>query len=196
MAKRKIVSQTNDATQAFPSLNFPISKVLTEAKIVDGVEYKAGQVDPTYVPEIEVVPLAPIDNKMYYSVHGDYTSTMLKPTAQNDYVIETGLDGNFTYTMMLYNVGINTKFQEDPTYLEWLGLPAYNPETDTVDLNTEVTVEKHLRDDADARWEAKVAEQVAHWEALGIDISTMIKDTKPAGPGTPPDLAELGKEGA
>ena len=105
MAARKIVSQTNDATVQFKLLHKEIAPLLETDKTFkdkDGIEReaKAGTPDPEYVADIDVIELGYIDDRIYHSVHGDYTTAMLKPTEENDYVIEKKLDGNFTFTIL------------------------------------------------------------------------------------------------
>jgi hypothetical protein len=132
MAARKIVSQTQDATVSFKLLNLDHAPILTQDITFldrDGIERsaKAGVADPIFVPEIDVIELCVIDNRVYHSVHGNYTTAMLKSTEENDYVIEKKLDGNFTFTVLQHNGTIKTKYEADPTYLDWLGLPTYDP---------------------------------------------------------------------
>jgi hypothetical protein len=158
MASRKIVSQSNDSTQGFPSLGLPVTAELSEDKEFDGHILKAGMKDPEFVPEIEAIQLCVIGERMYYSVHEKYTAEILTPTAENDYVIEKKLDGNFVYTVLDQNINIKDKYKQDPTYLKWLGLPAYDEETHKTCLNAEASVSKEEREAADARWEAHLAQ--------------------------------------
>lgn len=184
MATRKIVSQTDDSTQAFPKL-FPLSKVLEEDKTFEGVEYKAGQTDPEYKPEIETVFLISLNDRAYFSVHGNYTATMLKPTEENDYVIEKTLDGNFTNTVLKWNDQINDKYKEDASYLTWLGLPAYVAEQHTTDLFIEDSIDKEVVAQAEAKWLASEQEKIQWFAAQGVEITG---EVQPSGKGdlTPP----------
>jgi hypothetical protein len=167
MAARKIVSQTQDATVSFKLLHLDHAPILTQDKTFldkDGIERtaKAGMTDPTFVPEIDVIELCVIDNRVYHSVHGDYTTAMLKPTEENDYVIEKKLDGNFTFTVLQHNGTIKTKYEADPTYLDWLGLPAYDSAVHTTNLKHvgvgDPTKEDFMTEQA-AAFEAKTIEQ-------------------------------------
>jgi len=166
MAARKIVSQTQDTTVSFIRLDLDKAPILTEDKTYvdrDGIEReaKAGQSDPTFVPEIDIIELAVIDDRVYHSVHGNYTTAMLKPTEENDYVIEKTLDGNFTYTVMCHNTAIKDKYEADPTYLDFLGLPTFDPAVHKTNL-------KHVGvgnpDEVDI-----MAEQAAAFEQAIID---------------------------
>lgn len=149
MTARKIVSQTHDAVEEFPSLGFPLGRVLTEEKTVideNGYShtYGPGQTDPEFVREIETVQLCVIRGRVYHSVHGDYTVDMLKPTEDNDYVIEKTLDGNFTYTVYMQSATIADKVKADPSYADFLGLPAYDKNIHKTDLSFDVIdVEKY-----------------------------------------------------
>jgi len=133
---RKIVSQTNDATTFFPSLDFPLQKIFEEDEEINGVMHFKGDLDNRYPTEFdkENIHLINIDKKRYDSVHEDMTEEMLEPTDDNDFVIETELDGNFTNTVLLYNGTIANKYKQDPEYLNKLGLPAYDKDVHTKDL--------------------------------------------------------------
>jgi len=165
---RKIVSQTNDATTFFPSLNFPLQKILEKDEEINGVMHFKGDLDNRYPTEFdkENIHLINIDKKRYDSVHEDMTEEMLEPTDDNDFVIETELDGNFTNTVLLYNGTIANKYKEDPEYLNKLGLPAYDKEIHTKDLISLHTIpesallkSQQLADEEYARAEA-AAEKV------------------------------------
>jgi hypothetical protein len=169
MAARKIVSQTHDTTVSFTRLGLDIAPILTEDKTYvdrDGIEReaKAGQNDPTFVPEIDIIELAVIYDRVYHSVHGNYTTAMLKPTEENDYVVEKKLDGNFTYTVMCHNTAIKDKYEADPTYLDFLGLPTFDPAVHKTNL-------KHVGvgnpDEEDI-----MAAQIAAFEAKTIEQDT------------------------
>lgn len=129
----------------FPDLGFPTMRVLTESKTVDGEEFSPGQPDPEFVPEIPYIEIAEIGQRVYYSVHQDYTDEILTPTEQNDYKIETDLDGNFTFTVFENYPVIKEKCSNDPTYAEWLGLPTFDPEIHNVDLRINAIVDKEVQ---------------------------------------------------
>lgn len=133
---RKIVSQTDDATTAFPSLNFPLHKFFEEDTEVNGIMHAKGDRNSNYPTEFdkENIWLLTIDKKRYDSVHEDMTEEMLQPTDDNDFSIEKELDGNFTFTVLRYNGSIANKYKEDPEYLKKLGLPSYDPEVHNKDL--------------------------------------------------------------
>jgi len=161
---RKIVSQTNDATTFFPSLNFPLQKFLEEDEEINGVVQPKGSLDDRYPTEFdkENIHLINIDKKRYDSVHEDMTEEMLEPTDDNDFVIETELDGNFTNTVLLYNGTIANKYKEDPEYLNKLGLPAYDKNIHTKDLISLHTISEsilvkaqQIADEEDARVQAE-----------------------------------------
>jgi hypothetical protein len=139
---RKIVSQTNDYTISFPSLGFPITKELEEDTEINGVIVAAGDRDPRYPSDadLESIPLVAIGNRIYHSVHGDYTEEMLEPTEDNDYVIEENLDGNFTLTVLNHNTGIANKYKKNSDILDILGLPEYDEEVHKTDLFLQSTV--------------------------------------------------------
>lgn len=133
---RKIVSQTADSTTEYPSLNLPMAIYLEEDSVINGVELIAGSRDPRYPADkdLEKIQLIVLGGRIYHSVHEDYTEDMLKPTETNDYVIEKKLNGNFTYTVLNHNTGINNKFKEDPSIISILGLPKFDAEKHTTDL--------------------------------------------------------------
>lgn len=164
---RKIVSQTNDHTTAFPSLNFPISKYLEEDEMVYGVQLFKGDRDPRYPSDadLESIELVVIGNRVYHSVHEDYTEEMLEPTEDNDYVIETELDGNFTHTVLEHNSAIANKYKVDFNITKVLGLPDYDAEVHTTDLKLEATVSKEQREVAD-KYEDEVKKKLEEDAAL------------------------------
>jgi hypothetical protein len=133
---RKIVSQTNDHTTAFPSLDLPMVKYLEKDTVIDGVQSFKGDRDFRYPADsdLESIELVVIANRVYHSVHSDYTDEMLEPTEDNDYVIEEDLDGNFTFTVLQHNTGIAYKYANNPELLNILGLPDYDDEVHTTDL--------------------------------------------------------------
>jgi hypothetical protein len=139
---RKIVSQTNDHTTAFPSLDLPMVKYLEKDTVIDGVQCFKGDRDFRYPADsdLESIELVVIANRAYHSVHSDYTEEMLEPTEDNDYVIEGELDGNFTYTVLQHNTGIAYKYSNDPELLNTLGLPEYDEEVHTTDLIIKATI--------------------------------------------------------
>jgi hypothetical protein len=139
---RKIVSQTNDLTTEFPSLNLPICKYLEKDTYIDGVQCFEGDRDFRYPADsdLESILLVTIGNRVYHSVHSDYTKEMLKPTEDNDYVIEKKLDGNFTFTVLQHNTGIAYKYSKDPELLNTLGLPDYDEEEHTTDLRVKASI--------------------------------------------------------
>jgi hypothetical protein len=140
MTARKIVSQTHDFIEDFPSLGLPLGRVLTEAKtVVDELgrsqTYLPGQEDPEFVREFETIQLCVIKDRVYHSVHGNYTEDMLKPNADHDYIIEKNLDGNFTNTVYIQSESIKQKIEVDPSYADYLGLPAYDKLVNKTDLS-------------------------------------------------------------
>jgi len=139
---RKIVSQTNDHTTAFPSLDLPMVKYFEEDIIIDGVQSFKGDRDYRYPADsdLESIELVVIGNRVYHSVHSDYTEEMLEPTQDNDYVIEEELDGNFTFTVLQHNTGIAYKYSKDPELLNTLGLPDYDEEVHKTDLIVKATI--------------------------------------------------------
>ena len=162
---RKIVSQTDDTTTAFPSLNFPLHKYFEEDTEINGIVYAKGDRDSSYPTEWdkESIHLITIGNKRYDSVHEEMTEEMLTPTDDNDFKIETKLDGNFTKTVLLYNGSILNKYKEDAEYLTKLGLPAYDEKTHTEDLISTLTIPADLleqgnknADEEEARMQAKI----------------------------------------
>lgn len=191
---RKIVSQTNDYTIGFPSLDFPFSIYLEEDAVIDGVSLKAGETDPRYPADkdLEVIELMVLNGRVYHSVHGDYTAAMLKPTADNDYVIEKTLDGNFTHTVLLRNTGLATKYKASPDIISVLGLPAYDPAVHTTDLYTQSTInaehyariealeeEKRLKAEEEAALEDKPSEEelaALAFSLAGISSGTITAD--------------------
>jgi hypothetical protein len=164
---RKIVSQTNDYTTSFPSLNLPMAKYLEEDETVYGVKLAVGDTDPRYPSDsdLESVELIDIDGRVYHSVHKNYTSEMLTPTEDNDYVIETELDGNFTYTVLQHNTSIANKYKKDFNIVEVLGLPEYDEETHKTDLILEASVSKEQRAAAE-KYEADRAKKLEEDAAL------------------------------
>ena len=194
MATRKIVSQTDDTTQAFPHLDRPLSKVLTEDATIDGVDYKAGQKDPSYTIDPEYIQLVSIGDRMYYSVHGDYTAKMLTPTEQNDYVIEKTLDGNFVYTLFQYNHAIAEKCKIDPEYAKWLGLPEFNPEIHKTDLDEQLSIDKKAREAADLRWISSLKEKEEYLAARGLTLSDTPDGKATAEKLVPPETINTGHE--
>jgi len=140
MAARKIVSQTHDATEDFPPLGLPLGRILTEQKtVIDELgrsqTYLPGQTDPEFVREFETIQLCIINGRVYHSVHGNYTEDMLKPTPDNDYVIEKNLDGNFTNTVYSQSESIKQKVEADSSYADYLGLPPYDKAVNNKDLS-------------------------------------------------------------
>lgn len=164
---RKIVSQTNDHTTAFPSLNLPISKYLEEDEMVYGVQLFKGDRDPRYPSDadLESIELIVIGDRIYHSVHENYTKEMLKPTEDNDYVIETKLDGNFTNTVLNHNTGIANKYRADFNITKVLGLPDYDEEVHKKDLKVEATVSKEQREAAE-KYEAEMKKKLEEDAAL------------------------------
>lgn len=120
-------------------------RVLTEPKTVNGEDYSPGQPDPEFVLEIPYIEIAEIGQRVYYSVHQDYTDEILTPTEQNDYVIETELDGNFTFTVLENYPVIKERCTNDPSYAEWLGLPAFDPGIHKTDLRNDAIVDKETQ---------------------------------------------------
>ena len=139
---RKIVSQTNDHSTAFPSLDLPMTKYLEKDTVIDGVQAFKGDRDFRYPADsdLESIELIVIGNRVYHSVHSDYTEEMLEPTEDNDYVIEDELDGNFTFTVLQHNTGIGAKYESNPELLHILGLPDYDEEVHTTDLLIKETI--------------------------------------------------------
>ena len=135
---RKIVSQLTSGSCSFPSLGLPTRAYFEEDTTIDGHTFRGGDANP-YFPttkDKETIELVVIGDRIYHSVHGDYTLKMLTDfNKDNDYKIETELDGNFTHTLMYHAAGnIKAEYQKDPTILIDLGLPAYDNEIHTDDL--------------------------------------------------------------
>lgn len=154
---RRIVSQTDDFTIGYPSLGFPIVKFLEEDETINGVELKEGDKDPRYPSEadLESIHLITIHKKRYDSVHQDYTDEQLEPTENNDYTIETKLDGNFTHTVLLYNSRVASKYKEDATYLDFLGLPKYDPALHKKDVKGLAEIDPSVYEMAKSREDLK-----------------------------------------
>ena len=144
---RRIVSQTDDLTVAFPSLDLPMEKFFEEDTEVNGVVQPAGSKDPSYpsLLDQQSVYLFSMLGRRYDSVHQDYTDEMLTPTEDNDYVIETELDGNFTHTVMQLNATIFNKYKDDASIVAALGLPEYDPEIHTLNIRDDAEVDKETR---------------------------------------------------
>lgn len=135
---RKIVSQLTNGSQSFPSLGLPLHSWFEEDTEINGYTFQKGDANP-YFPTIkdkETIELVVLGDRVYHSVHGDYTLKLLTDFEKdNDYKIETELDGNFTYTCLAHPTGdIKDKYAKDPSHLEDLGLPAYDKEIHTDDL--------------------------------------------------------------
>jgi hypothetical protein len=158
---RKIVSQTNDHTTAFPSLDLPMVKYFEEDIIIDDVQSFKGDRDYRYPADsdLESIHLVTIGNRVYHSVHSDYTEEMLEPTQDNDYVIEEELDGNFTFTVLQHNTGITYKYSKDPELLNTLGLPDYDEEVHTTDLIIKATIPEEAYIASDKFEEDKLKKQ-------------------------------------
>lgn len=129
---RRIISQSNDASVFFPEI-FTKIKVLEEDIIVkeDGVdrEYKVGQVDPTYVPEVEAVALVWFGGRWYHSVHQDITDELLAAEVDQDYIVEeTSKYNDIIKTSYQENAEIKSKMDADSTYAGWLGATEYDTE--------------------------------------------------------------------
>lgn len=181
---RKIVSQTDDTTIAFPSLNFPLHKILEADTEINGVMQFKGDRDPRYPTEWEgeSIHLVTIGKTRYDSVHEDMTDEMLTPTDTNDYVIQTELDGNFTKTVLLYNGSIANKYKEDEEYLTKLGLPAYDENVHTKDLISLATIPEHVLEQGQKNAEEEEARMKARLERIKsaesqpeIDLETVAK---------------------
>jgi hypothetical protein len=187
---RKIVSQTADTTTEYPSLNLPMAIYLEEDSIINGVELIAGSRDPRYPADkdLEKIELITLDGRIYHSVHENYTADMLKPTETNDYVIEKKLDGNFTYTVLNHNTGINNKFKKDPSIISLLGLPKFDAEKHTTDLFIQQTIDSANYDrnvEYEKEKEAKLSEDAAREdkpsqaeiEALAFSLASISSGT-------------------
>lgn len=129
---RRIISQSNDSSVYFPEI-FAKSRVLEEDITIkeDGVdrEYKVGQVDPTYVPEVEAVPLVCFGGRWYHSVHQDITEELLAAEESQDYIVEDASKYNdIIKTAYETNAEIKSKMDADSTYASWLGATEYDPE--------------------------------------------------------------------
>jgi len=181
---RKIVSQTDDATTAFPSLGFDLHKILEEDTEINGVMQFKGDRDSRYPTEWdnENIHLITIGNKRYDSVHKDMTEEMLTPTDDNDFNIETKLDGNFTKTVLLYNGSIANKYKEDPEYLNKLGLPAYDVAVHKKDLISLHTIPVAVLEQAQKNVEEEEARMASRLERIKssesapeVDLEAMAK---------------------
>ena len=170
---RKIVSQTDDTTTAFPSLNFPFHKFLEENTEINGVMQFKGDRDSRYPTEwdTENIHLITIGKKRYDSVHKNMTEEMLTPTDDNDFNIETELDGNFTKTVLLYNGSIANKYKKDPEYLNKLGLPAYDAEVHTKDLISLESIPEAVLEQAQKNVEEEEARMQAKLERINSSES-------------------------
>lgn len=177
---RKIVSQTDDLTVAFPSLDFPMERFFEEDTEVNGVVQPAGSKDPNYpsLLDSESVYLFSVTGRRYDSVHQDYTDEMLTPTEDNDYVIETELDGNFTHTVMQLNTTLFNKYKEDASIVASLGLPEYDPEIHTLNIRDDAEVDKETRIKA----EAYAEEMEALKQALLAEAAADKTGVKPESP--------------
>jgi hypothetical protein len=135
---RKIVSQLANGSHSFPSLGLPMHAWFEEDTVIDGHTFQTGDFNPHFptTKDKETIELVVLGNRVYHSVHGDYTLKMLTDfDKDNDYKIETELDGNFTYTCLAHPTGdIKSKYAKEPSHLEDLGLPAYDKEIHTDDL--------------------------------------------------------------
>jgi hypothetical protein len=165
---RKIVSQTDDTTTAFPSLNFPLHKYFEEDTEVNGIMHFKGDRDFSYPTEWdkESIHLITIGKTRYDSVHENMTEEMLTPTDDNDFKIETKLDGNFTKTVLLYNGSIANKYKQDPEYLNKLGLAAFDDKTHTEDLISTLTIPVHILEQGNKNAEEEEARMQAKMERL------------------------------
>jgi hypothetical protein len=143
---RKIVSQNEDCVVPFQSLGFKPYKRFEEDVTIDGVSYSAGDLDPTYPQDsdLEYIHLVTINKRRYDSVHENFTKKQLTPSETNDYIIESELDGNFTFTVLKSNEEIYSKYKKDKNYLKLLNLPEYVPEVHTVNLKTSTTVDPEV----------------------------------------------------
>ena len=135
---RKIVSQLTSGSCSFPSLGLPMHAWFEEDTEINGYTFRKGDANPHFptTKDKETIELVTIGNRIYHSVHNDYTLKMLTDfNKDNDYKIETELDGNFTHTLMYHAAGnIKGEYQKDPTILSDLGVPAYDKEIHTDDL--------------------------------------------------------------
>lgn len=171
---RKIVSQTDDTTTMFPSLNFPLHKFFEEDTEVNGIMQFKGDRDTSYPTEFdkENIWLLTIDKKRYDSVHEEMTEEMLEPTDDNDFTIETKLDGNFTFTVLRYNGSIANKYKEDPEYLNKLGLPSYDPAVHNKDLISLATIPEEILKKAQEVAEEEEARFQANQEKIKAGETT------------------------
>lgn len=136
MSKRKIVSQLVNGSHSFPSLGMPTRAYFEEDTTINGYTFLKGDANPYFptVKDTETIELVVIGDRVYHSVHGDFTLKMLNDfDKHNDYVIETKLDGNFTHTVIVHG-DVKSKYEKDSNYLNDLGLPAYDKELHTHDL--------------------------------------------------------------
>lgn len=134
---RKIVSQLANGSHSFPSLGLPMHAWFEEDTEIDGHIFKQGDYNPHFptTKDKETIELVVIGNRVYHSVHSNYTLKMLTDfDKDNDYKIETELDGNFVHTLMYHGNNIKQLYEKDPNHIVELGLPAYDKEIHTDDL--------------------------------------------------------------
>ena len=134
---RKIVSQKTGNIIKFVSLKKPRVKFLETELVLDKeITLPAGLADPRFVPEVEWIYLATIGGREYYSIHEDYTDEILSEL-DNDYKVETELDGNFTYTVFEENGSVKYKYDYDRQAFLEIGIPEIEEEPETPYVNLE-----------------------------------------------------------
>jgi hypothetical protein len=122
-----------------------------EGNIIDEVTSEGQHVifDETWKPEEKSLFLMTVDDRSYYSIHQDYTMEILKTSfvkeddenPQFEFVDEeplfdlrfhsTGeISDDFVVNLLETNLEVRTKYREDDTYLDYLGLPRPNQPVD------------------------------------------------------------------
>jgi hypothetical protein len=137
--KRKIISLVENYGYQF---KYADQKFLTEEKEIDGMTFPIGHLDVQWEKEKLPILLCFFENKSYYSVLGETTIEMLNEgrlDSDKDYniKIETELDSEFSKYVISFNVEHSNKYNEDPQYLEYLGLPSIPVEEETETLTEE-----------------------------------------------------------
>jgi len=72
---RKIVSQLTSGSCSFPSLGLPMHAWFEEDTEINGYTFRKGDANPHFptTKDKETIELVTIGNRIYHSVHGDYT---------------------------------------------------------------------------------------------------------------------------
>ena len=166
MVTRNIYSQPDTDFVSYDAMAVPMSRVLTESITHGDDVYLPGQLDPTYEYEPDAIWLYTLDGRRYDSVRSDYPQSALTHAMP-----ETELDGHFTHTVLLYNNQIKFVTDQDQSYLAYLGLPEWDPQIHTTDLNVipahaEAESLAYLADTEE--WKAQ---QEAQWLATDPDYA-------------------------